>query len=250
MFSATLSDVKILRDSIDTISQIIDEGVFQLKPEGIELTAADRAMVAVVDFRISPSAFDSYMCDSSKPIALNLINFLTILRRAGPEDKISLKLNDIDNRLEITLAGESVRKFAIPLLDIGSEEVPNINQFQFSSSAELSAEVFSNGIDDADVIADSVMIELSPSEVRMSSEGDSSRTELKLEKGSVALSTVNTDSMVRARYPLEYLKKMMKASKISSKMSLKLGNDYPMKVEFSGDKVKIGFVLAPRVSEE
>ena len=40
---------------------------------------------------------------------------------------------------------------------------------------------------------------------------------------------------------VEYLKKMMKASKISSKMSLKLGNDYPMKVEFSGDKVKIEF---------
>lgn len=250
MFSATLSDPKTLKDSIDTIAQLIDEGVLKLRPEGIEMLAADRAMVAVVDFKMSANAFEGYSCDKPVSLGLNLLNFLTILKRAGAGDRLTLRLNETENRLEITLAGESTRKFAVPLLDLSAEDVPNINQFEFKASAELSADVLSKGIDDADVIADSVMIELAPSKVKMWAEGDSSKTELNLESGSVALSSVSAAEPTKARYPLEYLKKMMKAGKLASKTTVKIGKDYPMRLDFLGDKVKIGFVLAPRVSEE
>jgi len=250
MFSATLSDVKVFRDSIDAIAQIIDEGVIKFKPEGLEMLAADRAMVVVVDFKLSANAFENYSCDAPAAVGLNLLNLLTILKRAGNADKLSLKLNNTDNRLELTLAGESTRKFAVPLLELNSEDVPNITQFAFTANAELSTDVLSNGIDDADVIADSLMIELAPGKVKMWAEGDSSKTELNLESGSVALSSVDAKEAVKARYPLEYLKKIMKAGKLAEKATLKMGNDYPMRMDFSGDKAKIGFVLAPRVSEE
>ena len=250
MFSATLTDVKLLRDSIDTIAQILDEGMIKLKPEGLEMLAADRAMVVVVDFKLSANAFESYNCDAAASIGLNLLNFLTILKRAGAGDKLSLRLNETDNRLELTLTGESTRKFAVPLLELSAEDVPNVTQFQFTANAELSTDVFSNGIDDADVIADSIIIELAPSKVRMWAEGDGSKTELNLEGGSVALSSVDAKEAVKARYPIEYLKKIMKAGKLAPKTSVKIGNDYPMRMDFSGDKVKMGFVLAPRVSEE
>ena len=250
VFSATISDVKVLRDSIDTIAQLIDEGILKVKPEGLEMLAADRAMVAVIDFKLSANAFDSYSCDAPASLGLNLLNLLTILKRAGTSDKLGLKLNNTDNRLELTLTGESTRKFAIPLLELSTEDVPNIGQFAFTANAELSTDVLSNGIDDADVIADSIIIELAPGKVKMWAEGDSSKTELNLESGSVALSSVDAKEAVKARYPLEYLKKIMKASKLAEKTTIKMGNDYPMRMDFSGDKAKIGFVLAPRVSEE
>ena len=250
MFSATLSDVKLLKDGIDTVAQLIDEGILKFRPEGLEMLAADRAMVAVVDFKMSANAFDNYSCDKPSSVGLNLLNFLTILKRAGSGDKLSMKLKNEENRLELMLTGESTRKFAIPLLELSAEDVPNVGQFDFPASAELSADVLSNGIDDADVIADSVIIELSPNTVKMWAEGDGSKTELNLESGSVALSSVNATEAVKARYPLDYLKKMMKAAKLSSKAAVKIGKDYPMRMDFSGDKVKLGFVLAPRVSEE
>jgi proliferating cell nuclear antigen len=250
MFSATLTDVRLLRDSIDAIAQLIDEGILKLKPEGLEMLAADRAMVAVVDFKLTANAFDSYNCDAPASAGLNLLNLLTILKRAGADDKLSMRLNNEENRLELTFTGESTRKFAIPLLELNAEDVPNITQFNFTANAELSTDVLSNGIDDADVIADSIIIELSPGKVKMWAEGDSSKTELNIESGSVALSSVDAKEAVKARYPLEYLKKIMKAGKLASKTTVKIGNDYPMRMDFSGDKVKIGFVIAPRVSEE
>jgi hypothetical protein len=58
------------------------------------------------------------------------------------------------------------------------------------------------------------------------------------------------DTGVKARYPLEYLKKMMKAAKIADIVSLQFGQDYPMKIEFKNEKCQLSFVLAPRVSED
>jgi hypothetical protein len=55
---------------------------------------------------------------------------------------------------------------------------------------------------------------------------------------------------MRSRYPLEYLKKMMKASKFSDKVLLEFSNDYPLKLIFKDiDKIHLSFVLAPRVEE-
>lgn len=250
MFTASMIDGKLLRDCIDTISAIIDEGTLRLRKDGIEVIAADRAMVAVVDFKMGSGAFESYFCDADKDISLNTENLLNVLKRAGPLDKISLKLNETENRLEVTLAGESVRNFALPLLELGKEEVPNVTQFQFNASAEISTDVMASGIDDASIIADSILIELNSTQMRMLAEGDSSKVELKVSGGTKSLQNVVAEQLVKSRYPLDYLKKFMKAAKIADKFGLRMGNDYPLRLDFTGNNVRMGFVLAPRVSEE
>ena len=207
-------------------------------------------MVAVVDLKIGSGAFESYVCDEDKDISVNMESLLNVLKRAGPLDKINLKLNETENRLEINLAGESLRNFAIPLLELGKEEVPNVTQFQFNASAEVSADVMNSGIDDASIIADSIMLELNSSQMRILAEGDSSKVELKVSGGTKSLQNIVAEQQVKSRYPLDYMKKFMKAAKISEKVGIKMGNDYPLRLDFNGPNVRIGFVLAPRVSEE
>lgn len=240
MFSASISDVKVLKESIDAISQIIDEGVFKIKPSGIELLAADRAVVAVIDFSLSKDAFEKYECDKETSVGLNLNNLLTVLKRAS--DRTEIKLNEQENKLELTVLGDSTRKFAIPLIEISSEELPPIKDF--SASVEARTEVIKQGIEDADIIADSVVLETSDSAFRMRAEGNSSKTELKMDKG------VKIQGDARARYPLDYLKKFLKAGSLAETSTIRFGKDYPMKIELKGDKVYLAMVLAPRVEEE
>ncbi|MBU3896537.1 MAG: proliferating cell nuclear antigen (pcna) [Nanoarchaeota archaeon] len=249
MFNAVTSEPKILRDSIDTISQLIDEGIFKLKRDGIELIATDRAMVAVVEFKLGAGAFDEYACDEDKEIGINLLNFLTILKRAGPDDKLKLQLKE-DEKLEVTLKGKSTRKFAIPLLNITKEEVPPVDQLDFSASAEIRSGIIEQGIADADIVADSVMFELDEEKFKMFAEGDSSKSELVLEKGNEFLVSLNARQSIKSRYPLDYLKKIIKASKISDITKINLGTDYPMRIEFMGDNISFRCILAPRVSED
>jgi proliferating cell nuclear antigen len=249
MFKAVTKDPRLLRDCIDTASQLIDEGVFNIKEDGIELLAADRAMVSVIDMKLKSTSFEEYVCDRKSKIGLNLLNFLTILKRANPGDELTISLKEKENKLEIIFTGVSKRKFSIPLLEISSEEIPQVEQLKFAASAEVKSDVIIQGINDADVIADSVIIELSENEFRMFAEGDGSRTELKLENGDKALKSLNAKETVRSRYSIEYLKKMLKAAKIAEIAKISLGNDYPIKLEFKNKDISISMVLAPRVSE-
>jgi len=108
----------------------------------------------------------------------------------------------------------------------------------------------SQGIDDADIIADAVALEMSSEGFRMTSEGDSNKTELKLAAGNAALTNLDVKSPAKSKYPLEYLKSLTKASRIADTATLALSTDYPARIEFKGANASIAMVLAPRVSEE
>ena len=66
MFKATLNGPGLLVDSLASIAELIDEGIFKITPTGISLVAADRAMVAVADFHLSKSAFEEFELDSDQ----------------------------------------------------------------------------------------------------------------------------------------------------------------------------------------
>jgi len=249
MFKAVTKDSRLLRDSIDTISQLIDDGLFKLKTDGIELMAADRALVSFVDFKLKASSFEEYECDKEISIGLNLLNLLTVLKRVNPNDKLTLILDEKENKLEVILEGDSKRKFAIPLIEISREEMPQIDKLEFNALAEIRADIFEQGINDADIVADSIIIELTPENLRMFAEGNNSKAELNLEKGNEALFDLSTKEKVNSRYSLEYLKKMIKGYKISEKAKIMLGKDFPLKLEFKGEHANLSMILAPRVAE-
>ena len=250
MFKAVTKDSRLLRDSIDTISQLIDDGLFKLKKDGIELVASDRAMVSFVDFKLKASSFDEYECDKDTSIGINLLNLLTVLKRTNSNDKLTLNLNEKENKLDIILEGDSRRRFSIPLIETSKEELPQIDKLEFSAVAELRADIFEQGINDADIVADSVVIEITPENLRMFAEGNSSIAELNLEKGNEALFDLNTKEKVNSRYSLEYLKKMIKGSRIAEKTKIMLGKDFPLKIEFKGENANLSMILAPRIAEE
>ena len=245
-----MADSGILKDSICTIGELIDEGIFRVNKNGLGLIAADRAMVAVIDFKLPATIFDEFKVDKEQNIAVNMTNLVSVLKRIGPNEKLEMELKD--NRLEITMKNSSVRKFTVPLLDINQEEIPPINQLDFKAKARIKSDVLKSGIEDADIVGDSVVLEATKNSFAMRASGDITSTELMLEKGNESLLDISiTGEPVKSRYPLDYLKKMIKAAKLSSDINIRWSKDYPMRMDFSSvDKVSLGFVLAPRVSEE
>lgn len=249
MFKATIKEVGLLRDSVSTIAELIDEGIFKIEKDGISMIAADRAMVAVVDFKILSKAFEKYDLDKEQAIGMNIGNLLSVLKRAGADDKVSFNLQDA--KLEIVLENSSRRRFVIPLLDLSQEEIPPIEQLEFTAKAKINPEIIESGIADAEVVADSVIFESVDGRFGMRAEGDVSSAHLELEKGNKALMELKTDGEIKARYPLSYLRKMLKAAKIADSVTLEWGQDYPMKLKFKAtDKVNLEMILAPRVVEE
>jgi proliferating cell nuclear antigen PCNA len=248
MFRAKLENVSILTDSIATIAEFIDETELHLKEKGLEMVAADRAVVVVVDFALYRSVFDEYAIDDERKIGINLQNLLQILRRAAPNDIMTMQLED--NKFRITFEGDSVRHFVLPLIDISREETPPLDKLVFSAMFKMNSDILNSGVEDAELITDSVVFTVRKDMLTMKGESDSSFTQLEVPSGSDALKIVDMGEPVRSRYSLDYLKKIIKARKISSEASISMSTDYPMKIEFDvPGKIRLGFILAPRVEE-
>ncbi len=249
MFKIELTDVDLLKNTIPIIAEIIDEGVFKVDNNGISLLAPDRTMVSVVDFRLPPTAFEKFTVTAETSMGLNLANFVNVIKRIKGSDHVTLELAKDSTRLKVTVEGNGKRVFEIPLLDI-KDEKPPIDQLNFPGRIEIESSVIEDGIADADIVGDSVIFEATPEFFRIYSKGDVSSTELEMAKKDSAMLKLHATSSLRARYPLEYLKKMVKAAKLSKHTVVEFGNDYPMRLEFKAvDKAHLSFILAPRVEE-
>lgn len=254
MFSGEIEEIKLLNDSFQAISNLISEGIFQLDEDGIKLTAADPAMVALVDFKISKDAFSSYEIGEEQKLGLSIERLYSILRRASAGEKLRLETDEEKNKLNVTLEDGATRKFSLPLLSLDEDDIPSKGDLDFSIRANLDVSALSKGIGDAAIVGDSLTISADGEEILIESEGDSSGVRFKLEKNSESLLDLNVlkgEGRVKSIFSLDYLNKVIKAKKLSDTVTLQLGDDFPLKIDFKvPDKLELSFILAPRIEEE
>jgi len=98
----TLNDIQYLKEPILVISDLVNEATFKVDKDKIELIAMDPANVAMVVFRLLSTAFSEYNVNDKEELSLNLDSLKQILRRAKPEDILTLEL--IDNKFTFVMS--------------------------------------------------------------------------------------------------------------------------------------------------
>ncbi|RMD57931.1 proliferating cell nuclear antigen (pcna) [Candidatus Woesearchaeota archaeon] len=244
-----LADPTLLKDSISVISDLVNEARFKITREGVELVAMDPANVAMVVFKLLSSSFIEYELEQDRDIAVNLANLKQVLRRVSPNNLITLEIAD-ENKLKIQLKGSTTRTFSIPLIELEDKEqrIPNLS---FPVTVTTASSVLTDAIADADVVAESVSFEAEPEKLAIAAQGDLSKAHIEIKNDSNTKIKSEGDSKVRSKFSIEYLKKMIPASKLSDEVSIYLNNDYPLKLEYKiVDKLLLSFILAPRVEND
>ncbi|HIG96028.1 TPA: proliferating cell nuclear antigen (pcna) [Candidatus Woesearchaeota archaeon] len=244
----TLAEPKYLKESITIISDLVNEASLKITPEAIELVAMDPANVAMVIFKLLSSACTEYSVGEKVEIAINLNNFKQILRRAKGNDILSLELED--NKLKVILKGTSIRTFSLPIIDLEQKEqrVPELN---FGSIIKTHASVFNEAIEDADIVGESVSLHAEQGKLSVSAEGDLTKAHIDIRDSDTTKINVHGASPIKAKYSLEYLKKMMNGSKLADEVVIQFNKDYPLRLDYKAiDKVALSFILAPRVEND
>ncbi len=244
-----LAEPKYLKESISIISDLVNEARFKVNKDGIELVAMDPANVAMVVFKLLSSAFTEYDVKKDIEIAINLSNLKQILRRANPNDMLTLELGE-DNKLKIQLKGTTTRTFNLPLIEL-EEKDRKIPDLQFPVSINMPTAVFNEAIQDVDVVSESVTFLAEPKKFTVHAEGDLSQASIEIKEDKETKVNIEGSEKVRSKYSIEYLKKMINGSKIADEMVIRFNKDYPLKVEYKSlDKVFLSFILAPRVEND
>ncbi len=250
MFKAELTETSLMKDCLQAISSLISEGIFNITENGLELVATDPAMVAMVDFTLEKDAFSQYEA-KEQHIGISVEKLYTILKRANATDVINLELDEDQSKLVITIHNGSTRTFSLPLLNLDEDNIPNTDDLEFAAELDVKSSALTEGFGDASVVGDSVTIAASADDIRIQAKGDSSHVNFSLPKGADGILNMEVSENVRSMFSLDYLNKMMKAEKLSENVKVKLGNDFPLRLEFAvPEKARLNFVLAPRIEEE
>jgi proliferating cell nuclear antigen PCNA len=249
MFEAKINDPKILKNGIAAVYELVkEETSVQLSNDGIMITAMDPAQVSMVIFRLLTPAFETYKLDKEGVIGIDMERLNQVLKQVSPDDKMTIKVDG--NMMKITCKSRSKRTFSIPLMEL-NEELKKPPSLEFTTKAVIASDVMEQAINDSAVVSDSLILDAQDNMIQLLASGDLGKVETKLEKGDDSIKELNITEKSRARYAVDYFKKIMKGSKITNDLQLNFRTDYPLQVDFAlQDLVKLSFVLAPRVETE
>ena len=244
----TLAEPNYLKDSISIISELVNEASFKITANSIELIAMDPANVAMVLFKLLSSAFVEYQVNKDVDLAINLNNLKQILRRAKSSDTLVLEMEE--DKLKITLQGSSTRTFFLPIIDMEERE-QRVPELSFPVTVKTKTDILTDAIEDVAVVAESVSFIVEPKKMSIMAEGDLSKVKIEVPSGDNTIIVSDTQDKVRSKYSIEYLKKMMTASKLTNNVTIQFNKDYPLKLEYKAvDKIFLSFILAPRVEND
>lgn len=241
----TLVEPKYLKEGISIISDLVNEATLKLTQEGLELVAMDPANVAMVVYNLLASGFSEYHLEKKEELAINLANFKQILRRAKPNDQVTLELDE--SKLKIRLQGQTLRIFSLPIIDLEEKE-QRVPELSFGATITMHAGALNDAIEDVDIVAESVSFMAHKEGMTISAEGDLSHARIEIKNDEQTMINMHGVGEFRAKYSIEYLKKMMQGSKLADSVVVHFNNDYPLRLDYKTvDRVNLSFILAPRV---
>jgi proliferating cell nuclear antigen len=236
-----LDKPKLLSDAIGIVSEIVSEVRIKLLEDGLSIVAVDPANVALIIFKLPKESFSQY--EVGKEVwGVNLDDLKKILKRASTSSSVVFEQED--NQLKISIFDKVKRVFHLSLIEVESEdkEIPSL---EFGVQVEMTSENFTQAVEDCNVVADSCAFIAGEGFFMVEGSGslNSARAEFSGDEAQIK-------GIGKSKYSVEYLMKFVKAAKTSSKVVINFSDDYPLRLDFPGEKMGIGFVLAPRVEND
>ena len=242
----TLTDTKFFKEPVSIISDLVSEAKFKIGPDAIELVAMDPANVAMVVFKLFSSTFVEYTVKEPIALSINLANLKQVLRRVKGSEALTLEI--AENKLKLTLKGNAVRTFYLPILDLDEKE-QRVPDLKFGATITMPCDVLNEAVDDVDIIGESVSFIAEEHKFTVLSSGDLNKATVEIKADDKT--SINAVEKVKSKYSIEYLKKMIQGSKLSDTVSLQFNKDYPLRMEYKTlNKVQLAFILAPRVEND
>jgi len=236
-----LDKPKLLSDAIAIISEIVTEVRIKLLEDGMSIVSVDPANVAMVIFKLPKENFSQYEA-GGEVWGVNLSDLKNVLKRASTSSSIVFEQEE--NQLKISIFDKVKRVFNMSLIDVESEDKkePGLN---FLCKVEMNSLDFSQAVEDCNVVADACSFICGSGFFVIEGSGSLNSARAEFSGDDAVLEGIG-----KSKYSLEYLMKFIKASRISEKVSIKFSDDYPLRIDFAGDNMGIGFVLAPRVEND
>ncbi len=242
MFQAR-ARAEVLKEVVNVVSTLVDEAKFTMNSDGLTLRAVDPAHIAMVDMTLGKDAFDEFKADESE-IGIDIDKLSQFLKLARGGDIVDLKHDEDKRRLKIVV-GDITRHMS--LIDTTGMSDPKVPNLDLPASVTVRSEDLMQGIKASETVSDHIALVANPEGFEMSCEGDMDQVHWR--KAKKDLPALKVQGSVRSLFPLEYFSNMLKSVSSGSDVTMHLGSDYPVRMEFkiAEGKGEVRYLLAPRI---
>jgi proliferating cell nuclear antigen len=245
MFKATIN-AELLKDAIASLTIIVDEVRFRIKPEGISVKAVDPANVAMVTFELGSSAFDEYSADECE-IGVDLNKITGLMGIADKGDTVRIELEEENHKLLIDVGGLS---YTLSLLDPSTIRAePRVPQLELPAKVVMNGTDLRHAVKAAEKISNHMLMGVSGDTFYMEAKGDTDQVRLEMSRDQlIDLKSCDVSSL----FSLDYLTDIAKPTNKVNEVSLSLGRDFPVIIDFeiANGAGRISYLLAPRIEKD
>ncbi len=259
MLEAKLLQSVVLKKIVDALKDLINEAKFEFTSSGMTLQSMDSAHVILVSLLLRADGFESYRCDRSIPLGINMASLAKIIRAASNEDSVTLRADDDGESLNLIFepaSGGRVSDYDLKLMDLDVEQV-EVPDLKYDVSVRMPAEEFQRVCRDLGAIGEAVTIEASKDTVKFSVRGDLGAGSISIRSTAAVDKKDGQGTTISLRQPaclpvsLKFLTHFTKATALSDTVRLEFTNDCPMLVDYPiGDMGYIRFYLAPKIDDD
>ncbi len=245
MFKAKVK-AEVLKTVLDAVSPLVDEAKIQATPEGLSLKAVDPAHVAMVDLSLGKKCFQDYKA-TDLDMGVDLDKLKDILKLAGSADLIDIEYKEDAHRLVFKIGHITRRMALVDTQNMGDPKVPNLN---LPNQVTLLAGELQQGIKASEAVSDHIALVAQGNTFELVADGDTDQVHLKLEGNDLV--KIQAPDKSRSLFSLDYFSNMAKVVRATDPVTLHLGTDYPVKIEFdiADGGGHIIYLLAPRIESE
>ncbi|HNX48192.1 MAG TPA: proliferating cell nuclear antigen (pcna) [Methanomassiliicoccales archaeon] len=245
MFQAKLRS-DILKGIVDVVSTLIDEAKFKIGENGIQLKAVDPAHVAMIDLTLGKDAFEQYSA-AETDLGLDLEKLKEVIRLSKSGDLIEMRQDEERGRLVLMVGNVTRRMNLVSTEGMSDPKVPNLT---LPARITVTVDELQRGIKAAESISDHVALNANTEGFEMVSDGDTDSVSLKLPKA--LLVDLQCSESIRSLFPMDYFSTIIKAIPSGTNVSVNLGNDLPVRLDFdiAGGKGSVRYLLAPRIEND
>ncbi|MXR21195.1 DNA polymerase sliding clamp [Halobacterium bonnevillei] len=247
MFKAIVS-ADTLRETLDSVSVLVDECKIHLDEDGLSIRAVDPANVGMVDLDLGAAAFESYEADGGI-IGVNLSRLEDIAGMADSDQLVQLELDEETRKLHIQIDG---LEYTLALIDPDSiRQEPDIPDLDLSANVVIEGADIDRAVRAADMVSDHIALGVDAADelFYVDAEGDTDDVHLELTRDQL----IDLDAgSAHSLFSLDYLKDMNKAIPKDAEVELELGDEYPVKIHYDIAEAqgRVTYMLAPRIQSD
>ncbi len=237
---------EVLKAITKAMVALVSEARFHFLENGLHSRAVDPANVEMVIVDVPTDSFEVYKVDEDTTIGVDVNRIYDISKSIKSGELVELKVED-ESDLKIKFGSV---EYSVALIDPSAiRKEPKVPQLELPAKIVLNAGEFKKAISAADKISDHVVFRTTEDGFYIESEGDVDKITFFM--SDAELIEFNKQE-ARSMFSVEYLKEFIKVAGSGDLLTIYLGINYPVRLQFdvANGKVKVEYILAPRIEAE